>query len=295
MSVLICDADGELWFTRQEELGLDYISMPYSIDGNIYYYDLGKNTDLKKFYDDMRNGSAPTTMALNPAEYVDILEKYFSQGEDLLYVSFSHKMSGTFNQLQTALNELKDKYPERKCVVFDTNAISLGAGIQMEYAAMLRNDGASDEEILAKLSEFTHKVAMYFIVDDLVYLKRGGRLSAFAAFAGNLLGLKPVLSTDAEGGLNAVEKIKGKRKALKSIADKFAESWIESEMPVYILDADCSTDADYLESLILEKRPEAKSKIVRQMVGPVIGAHCGPGTVGAIFVANERPIPLAKK
>lgn len=293
MSVLICDADGELWFTRQEELGLDYISMPYSIDGNIYYYDLGKNTDLKKFYDDMRNGAAPTTMALNPAEYVDILEKYFSQGEDLLYVSFSHKMSGTFNQLQTALNELKDKYPERKCVVFDTNAISLGAGIQMEYAAMLRNAGASDEEILAKLAEFTHKVAMYFIVDDLVYLKRGGRLSAFAAFAGNLLGLKPILTTDEEGGLNAIEKIAGKRKAIKKIAEKVVETLTDTSMPVYVLDADAPADGEMLANLIAEKRPDAK--IVRQMVGPVIGAHCGPGTVGAIFVANERPIPLAKK
>ena len=293
MSVLICDADGELWFTRQEELGIDYISMPYSIDGNIYYYDFGKNTDLKKFYDDMRNGAAPTTMALNPAEYVDILEKYFSQGEDLLYVSFSHKMSGTFNQLQTALNELKDKYPERKCVVFDTNAISMGAGIQMEYAAMLRNDGASDEEILAKLNEFTHKVAMYFIVDDLVYLKRGGRLSAFAAFAGNLLGLKPILTTDEEGGLNAIEKITGKRKAIKKIAEKVAETLTDTSMPVYVMDADAPADGEMLANLIAEKRPDAK--IVRQMVGPVIGAHCGPGTVGAIFVANERPIPLANK
>ncbi len=292
MSVLICDADGELWFTRQEELGLDYISMPYSIDGNIYYYDLGKNTDLKKFYDDMRNGAAPTTMALNPAEYVDILEKYFSQGEDLLYVSFSHKMSGTFNQLQTALNELKDKYPERKCVVFDTNSISMGAGIQMEYAAMLRNAGASDEEILAKLSEFTHKVAMYFIVDDLVYLKRGGRLSAFAAFAGNLLGLKPILTTDAEGGLNAVEKITGKRKAIKAIAEKVANTLEQTDMSVYIMDADCRADAELLAKLIVEKRPDAK--IVHQMIGPVIGSHCGPGTIGVIFVANERPIPLAK-
>lgn len=292
MSVLICDADGELWFTRQEELGLDYISMPYSIDGNIYYYDLGKNTDLKKFYDDMRNGAAPTTMALNPAEYVDILEKYFSQGEDLLYVSFSHKMSGTFNQLQTALNELKDKYPERKCVVFDTNSISMGAGIQMEYAAMLRNAGASDEEILAKLAEFTHKVAMYFIVDDLVYLKRGGRLSAFAAFAGNLLGLKPILTTDAEGGLNAVEKITGKRKAIKAIAEKVANTLEQTDMSVYIMDADCRADAELLAKLIAEKRPDAK--IVHQMIGPVIGSHCGPGTIGVIFVANERPIPLAK-
>ena len=292
MSILICDADGELWFTRQEELGIDYISMPYSINGEIFYYDLGKNTDLKKFYDDMRNGAAPTTMALNPAEYVEILEKYFSQGEDLLYVSFSHKMSGTFNQLQTALNELKDKYPDRKCTVFDTNAICLGAGIQMEYAAMLKNAGASDDEILQKLGEFTHKVAMYFIVDDLVYLKRGGRLSAFAAFAGNLLGLKPILTTDAEGGLNAVEKITGKRKAIKKIAEKVAETLTDTSMSVYIMDADAPADGELLANLIAEKRPDAK--IVRQMVGPVIGAHCGPGTVGVIFVANERPIPLAK-
>ena len=292
MSVLICDADGELWFTKQEELGLDYISMPYSINGDIFYYDLGKNTDLKKFYDDMRNGAVSTTMALNPQEYVDILEKYFSQGEDLLYVSFSHKMSGTFGHLETALNILKDKYPERKCVIFDTNSISLGAGIQMEYAAMLRNNGATDEEILAKLAEFTHKIGMYFIVDDLVYLKRGGRLSAFAAFAGNLLGLKPILSTDAQGGLNAVEKIAGKRKAIKAIAEKVAKNLTDTSFPVYVLDADSDKDAELLVSLIKEKRPDAN--ITRQMVGPVIGSHCGPGTIGVIFVANERPIPLAK-
>ncbi len=292
MSVLICDADGELWFTKQEELGLDYISMPYSINGDIFYYDLGKNTDLKKFYDDMRNGAVSTTMALNPQEYVDILEKYFSQGEDLLYVSFSHKMSGTFGHLETALNLLKDKYPERKCVIFDTNSISLGAGIQMEYAAMLRNNGATDEEILAKLAEFTHKIGVYFIVDDLVYLKRGGRLSAFAAFAGNLLGLKPILSTDAHGGLNAVEKIAGKRKAIKAIAEKVAKTLTDTSFPVYVLDADSDKDAELLVSLIKEKRPDAN--IARQTVGPVIGSHCGPGTIGVVFVANARPIPLAK-
>ena len=292
MSVLICDADGELWFTRQEELGLDYISMPYSINGDIFYYDLGKNTDLKKFYDDMRNGAIPTTMALNPQEYVEILEKYFSQGEDLLYVSFSHKMSGTFGHLETALNLLKDKYPDRKCVIFTTNSISVGAGVQMEYAAMLRNNGATDEEILEKLAEFTHKVGMYFIVDDLVYLKRGGRLSAFAAFAGNLLGLKPILTTDAEGGLNAVEKIAGKRKAIKAIAEKVANTLTDTSFPVIVLDADDDKDAELLVSLIKEKRPDAN--VTRQMIGPVIGSHCGPGTVGVVFVADQRPIPLAK-
>lgn len=292
MSILICDADGELWFTRQEELGIDYISMPYTINGDIFYYDLGKNTDLKKFYDDMRNGAVPTTMALNPQEYVDILEKYFAQGEDVLYVSFSHKMSGTFDHLRVALTELAEKYPERKCTVFDTKSISVGAGIQMEYAAMLKNQGATDDEILSKLAEFTHKVAVYFVVDDLVYLKRGGRLSAFAAFAGNLLGLKPILTLDSKGGLNAVEKIPGKRKTIKTIAEKVIKTLADTSFPVYIMNADCPKDAEMLASLISEKRPEAK--IVHQTVGPVIGAHCGPGTVGAIFVADKRPIPLAE-
>lgn len=292
MSILICDADGELWFTRQEELGLDYISMPYTINGDIFYYDLGKNTDLKKFYDDMRNGAVPTTMALNPQEYVDILGKYFAEGQDVLYVSFSHKMSGTFDHLRVALTELAEKYPDRKCTIFDTKSISLGAGIQMEYAAMLKNDGATDDEILSKLAEFTNKVAVYFVVDDLVYLKRGGRLSAFAALAGNLLGLKPILTLDAKGGLNAVEKIAGKRKAIKSIAEKVVKTLSDKSFPVYVVDADCPADGDLLESLIVEKHPDAK--IIRQTVGPVIGAHCGPGTVGAIFVADQRPIPLAE-
>lgn len=292
MSILICDADGELWFTRQEELGVDYISMPYSINGDVFYYDLGKNTDLKKFYNDMRNGAVPTTMALNPQEYVDILDKYFAEGQDVLYVSFSHKMSGTFDHLRVALTELAEKYPDRKCTIFDTKSISLGAGMQMDYAATLKNDGATDEEILTKLADFTNKVAVYFVVDDLVYLKRGGRLSTFAAFAGNLLGLKPILTLDSKGGLNALEKIAGKRKAIKAIANKVVKSLADATFPVYVLDADCPADGDLLESLIAEKRPDAK--IIRQTVGPVIGAHCGPGTVGAIFVADQRPIPLAE-
>ncbi len=292
MSVLICDADGELWFTRQEELGVDYIAMPYSYDGNIHYYDLGKNTDFDVFYQAMRNGSVPTTMALNPAEYVEILEKYFSKGEDVLYVSFSHAMSGTFGHLETALAELKEKYPDRKCTVFDTKSISLGAGLQMEYAAMLKNQGATDGEILQKLAEFTNRVAMYFMVDDLVYLKRGGRLSGFAAFAANLLALKPVLSTNEDGRLSVLEKIQGKRKAMRHMAEKVVADLTGTDYTVYVVDADSKADGDLLAQMIKEKRPDAK--IVRQIIGPVIGSHCGPGTLGVIFVADKRPVELKK-
>ncbi len=289
-SVLLIDADGELWYTRQEELGVECISMPYTYNNEEYYYDLGKNTDLKKFYQAIRDGAVPKTMALNPQEYYEIIEKHYAVGNDVLYVSFSHAMSGTFNHLDTALGMLAEKYPERKCTIFDTNSISLGAGIQMEYAAELKNKGASDEEILAFLNDFTNRVAIYFMVDDLNHLKRGGRLSAFSAFAGTLLSLKPILTVDGDGKLSVLEKIVGKKKAIRSIADKVVQTLTGTEYTVYVLDADCEADGDMLADLIKQGRPDAK--IVRQTVGPVIGAHCGPGTIGAIFVADKRPIPL---
>lgn len=292
MSVLLIDADGDLWFTEQEQLGVQYISMPYTYNGETYYYDLGKNTDLHEFYEAMRNGAVSTTQALNPEEYKEILTPIFERGEDVLYVSFGHEMSGTFGHLETAYNELKSIYPERKITVFDTKSICMGSGIQMLAAAKMKNAGASDDEIIAFLNDFTNRVAMYFVVDDLVYLKRGGRLSAIAAFAGTVLGLKPVLTTDENGKLNSVEKIPGTKKALRSIADKVIKTLAETEYSVYVMDADNKECGDELARLIAEARPDAK--IVRQQIGPVIGSHCGPGTFGVIFIADQRPIPLKK-
>lgn len=291
MSVLICDADGELWYTRAEELGLYSIAMPYSYGGNVYYYDLGKNTDFRAFYDAVRGGEIPKTMALNPEEYVQILESYFEKGEDVLYVSFSHAMSGTFDHLNTALEQLQQKYPDRKCTVFDTKSICLGAGIQMEYAAVLKNSGASDDEIIEKLTSFRDRVAVYFVVDDLMHLKRGGRLSGIAAFAGTLLSLKPMLTVDEKGSLKVFEKITGKKKALRKMADHVIAELTGTEFNVYVLDADCPEEGDAFAAMIKEARPEAK--IVRQTVGPVIGSHCGPGTIGVIFIADSRPVPLS--
>lgn len=290
MSVLIIDVDGELWYKRQEELGVDYIKMPFSYGGKEYYYDLGKETDFGAFYKAVRGGEVPKTMALNPDDYIRILEPYFARGEDVLYVSFSHAMSGTFDHLNTALNTLYEKYPERKCKIFDTKGISLAAGIQMEYAAELKNKGASDDEIIEELTKLRDRVTVYFVVDDLMHLKRGGRLSGAAAFAGTLLSLKPVLTHDEHGGLKVYEKITGKRKAIRRMADRVINELTGTDFPVYVIDADSPEEGDQLRDMILEKRPEAK--IVRQIVGPVIGSHCGPGTVGVIFIADKRPIPL---
>ena len=292
MSTMIFDSNGELWHTRAEELGLDYISMPYYIDGQEYFYDLGKATDFRKFYDLVRAGNIPKTQALNPEDYKKFLTPYFERGEDILYISFSHRLSGTFQSLELALRELKESYPDRRCTVFDTNSISLGAGIQVEEAAKLRAKGASDEEILDFLKTFTDRVCVYFVVDDLMHLKRGGRCSGLAAVAGTVLGLKPMLSVGADGGLTVLSKIAGRKKAIRTLAEKVAEELTDESCSVYVVDADCPEEGDRLRDLILEKRPNAH--VVRQIVGPVIGSHCGPGTLGVIFVGDHRPVPLEK-
>ena len=292
MSTMIFDSNGELWHTRAEELGLDYISMPYYIDGQEYFYDLGKATDFRKFYDLVRAGNIPKTQALNPEDYKKFLTPYFERGEDILYISFSHRLSGTFQSLELALRELKESYPDRRCTVFDTNSISLGAGIQVEEAAKLRAKGASDEEILDFLKTFTDRVCVYFVVDDLMHLKRGGRCSGLAAVAGTVLGLKPMLSVGADGGLTVLSKIAGRKKAIRTLAEKVAEELTDESCSVYVVDADCPEEGDRLRDLILEKRPNAH--VVRQIVGPVIGSHCGPGTLGVSFVGDHRPVPLEK-
>ncbi len=293
MSKLLCDSNGELWFDKVKELGMDFISMPYCYCGKEYSYDLGENTDFAAFYSAVRAGNIPKTMALNPENYKDILTPYFEAGEDVLYVSFSHAMSGTFGQLDAALKELKESFPERKCTVFDTNSISLGAGIQMQAAAMKKQEGATDEEIIEFLNDFTDKVCVYFSVDDLMHLKRGGRLSAVSAVAGTILQVKPILSVNGKGGLSVLEKVTGRKKAVRTLAQKVIDGLKDTSYPVYMVDADCKEEGDELAAIVREKRPDAQ--IVRQIVGPVIGTHCGPGTLGVIFIGDKRPVPLEGK
>lgn len=288
MAVFFCDTDCELWYTTAKELGVKVIPMPYTVDGEERLYDLGENTDLKAFFDRMRAGAAVSTAGLNPQTYIDIFEPYFKAGEEVLYVAFSSRMSNTFSYLDTAIAELKAKYPDAKYRRYDTLNISMGAGIMVYLAAKFFNAHGGDvDATCAYLDTLVQNVAVLFVVDDLKYLARGGRLSPAKAKIGNVLQLKPVLYVNKEGEIDVLTKQNGFKKAMSFIVSEFARKYRHVEgAPVVIVGADCDGYVAELRSRIESEAGGAE--IIVQPVGPVIGAHCGPGTYGIIFTAESR-------
>lgn len=283
MSVLFCDTNCELWYDKAEALGLKVIQMPYTLDGVEYYYDLGKATDFKHFYERIRAKSMPTTAALNEYNYIEYFEPYLAEGKDIFYITFSHKLSGTFEFMNKAIEQLKAKYPERKITIFDTQSISMGAGFQVYYGAKKWKEGASDEELSAYLEEIRKHTSVYFAVNDLFHLKRGGRLSGAAATVGTILGVKPIIRINDEGRLFPVFKEKGTKKAIIRLAHLVAEQGDKlDKYDVYVLDGDCPQEGEELKDKISELTG-GKAKVIRQTIGPVIGTHCGPGTLGIVF------------
>lgn len=288
MSVLFIDTDGELRFDLADEVKANVIRMPYTLNGVEYYDDGGKEIDYADFFKKLRNGGSSTTAALNANDYIGYFEPYFKKGEDILYISFGSHFSATFTHMETALGELKAKYPNVKFTRFDTDSISMGTGFMQYYGAKKFNQcGGNIEETVAYLNELKNRVYTMFIVDDLHHLKRGGRISSTAATFGSLLGIKPVLKITDKGIIENVDKIKGAKKVISYLTDRFEEYCDDTDnYDVWLMEADRKDDAEILKANILKTHPKANVHI--QLVGPVIGTHCGPGTLGIIFHAKSR-------
>ena len=282
MSVIFCDSNCELWYDILNKNDIKLIKMPYTLDLTEYYYDCGENTDFNYFYKKVRDKSLPTTAALNTFNYIEIFEPYFKASEDILYIAFSSQMSATFNFLDEAIKELSKKYPKAKFKKFDTLNISLGAGILVYNAIKLKNEGKNNDQIYNSLNNLREKVAIYILVNDLNHLKRGGRVSASAALMGGLLNIKPILSVE-NGKLKPFEKVKGRSKGLSEIAKKFDELWDRNYKEVWLLGADCKSEIEEYSKLLKEKYGKAID-LKTQPIGPVVGTHCGPDTIGLIFI-----------
>lgn len=282
MYQLFCDSNCELWHTIVKELGLNVIRMPYILGEEESFYDLGENTDFKAFFDKMRGGATPKTSALNEYAYTEYFEPILARGEDIYYITFSHQMSGTFNAMKKVIEQLKEKYPDREIRFKDSKSVSMGSGFITYYAALQYKNGATMDELDAYLDEIISKTGVYFVVDDLTYLHRGGRISGVSKVMGNLLGIKPILHIDEEGKIINVNKVKGMKKALATLLDYMkADSGDLENYKTYIMHADCEELGQSFAQAIKEKFGDIE--VVLQPVGPVIGAHCGPGTIGLIY------------
>lgn len=284
---LFCDSNCELWHTTVKELGLNVIRMPYTVGGEEFFYDMGENTDFKAFFKKMREGEVPKTSALNSTMYTEYFEPVLKAGEDIYYITFSHAMSKTFDAMDAAIAELKKKYPEREIRTINTRTISLGSGFITYYAALKYREGATMDELDEYIKELIPRTATYFAVEDLTYLYRGGRVSGVSKVFGNMLGIKPVLYFNEEGKILNIAKAKGFKKALSTMLNFLKEKGDEVEKyKIFVLQADCEDTAAGFVKDIKELYPEADVEV--QPVGPVIGSHCGPGTVGLIFHCKQR-------
>ncbi len=251
---LFCDSNCELWHETVKELGLNVIRMPYTIDGEMHYYDMGENTDFKGFFDKMRKGAEAKTQALNEYDYLEYFEPVLAAGDDIYYITFSHKMSGTFGAMKSAIAQLKEKYPDREIRYKDSKTISLGAGMIVYYGALEYNKGATMDELDAYLDDLIEHVATYFVVEDLTYLHRGGRVSGVSKVVGNLLGIKPMLCFDEEGKIINFAKVKGFKNALSKLRAIMAEKGSELDRyKVFILQADTDKAAEDFAAAIKEQ------------------------------------------
>ena len=267
------------------EWNVSYQGLSFRFDGDETEYTSGDMPE-KEFYDHMRAGKVARTAAVNPDAFLRAFEEELQKGNDILYIGFSSGLSTTFNSGRLAAEELSEKYPDRKILVIDSLAASAGEGLLVYYAVQKKNEGASIEEVAAYIEDMKLNLCHWFTVEDLVYLKRGGRVSAATALVGGMLNIKPIMHVDNEGHLVKVTIAKGRRASLKALADKFKTTVIDPNAPVFISHGDCAGDIDDLVTM-LKERGATDIRIITY-VGSVIGAHSGPGTVALFFVGTER-------
>ena len=290
--VFMTDSDSDLPYQIADERNIPVIAMPYALDGKENYDDNGRSGEAaqKAFFDKMRAGAVPVTSCLSKENYISFLEPFLKEGKDILYVAFSSNMSATLQYCRQAWDELKKTYPDRRLVISDTLSISAPMSLLILQAHDLYLKGASMEEVDQWITDNRMRAQCFMTVENLVYLKRGGRLSPTSAFFGTMLDIKPIIVIGRGGKMDAAEKAKGRKKTLQTIVDRTVTN-IEDPTgkTIILMHGDCIEDAQKLKDMLLEKLPGLK-EVRLQMIGPVIGAHCGPGTLACTFMGKERPV-----
>ncbi len=283
---IVCDSACDLSPEMLRQRGVEVVPLSFHFDGERKEY---TSLNTKDFYSKMRSGRTAKTAGVNIFSFKSTFEPILKSGKDILYLGFSSALSITFNSAKTAADELSTVYPNRKIITIDTLCASAGIALLLD---MILAKDADVEDVKAFVEAFKLKVCHWFTVDNLEYLKRGGRIGADSAIVGNMLGIKPILHVDKYGRLVPVAKVRGRRSAINTLTQKYGEMH-EGDCDVYISHADCPDDAELLANT-LKNKYNANVRLITS-VGPVIGAHSGPGTLALFFIGKERHPPTKQE
>lgn len=263
-----------------------YLSFKFTDEDTVY---LNNEMPIGDFYKAMREGRQAKTSGVNSETFRLMMEEELQAGRDVLYLGLTSGISNTFNAGRLAAEQLREAYPERKILAVDPLSASAGLGMWLHIAVEMREKGASIEEVAQYIEKNRLSMCHWFTVDDLVYLKRGGRVSAAAALVGGVLGIKPVMHVDNDGRLAGVTKVRGRRAALHALAERYATMAKDKENGLmFISHGDCYADVETLIADVQALSGRTRGADYIADVGPVIGSHSGPGTISIFFLGCER-------
>lgn len=272
-------------YIKKHDLGI--MSLTYTLEGTTYSKD--NPLDVRLFYEKMRNGSMPTTSQVNPENAKNIFLPYLKDGYDILHIAFSSGLSGSYNSTRIAAEELSEDFPDRKITIIDSLAASLGEGLLVHKAVMLKEQGADLDTVADWVEQNKLHIVHNFTVDDLFHLHRGGRVSKATAILGTMINVKPILHVDDEGHLIALSKVRGRKKSLQALVDSMEKqmgAYRSQNDIVFISHGDSLADAQYVADLV-KQRFGIESFLINY-VGPTIGAHSSPGTIALFYMGDYR-------
>lgn len=288
---ITCCSTADMPASYMEEHAIPYACFHFHLNGKEYADDLGASIPFEEFYRQIDEGAMPTTAQINPEEYEALFLPILKEGKDICHLTLSSGISGSINSARIAAANLMEEYPERKIIVIDSLCASVGYGLLVDTALTLQKEGMDLDTLADWLIKNRTKLHHWFTTSDLTHLRRGGRVSASAAFFGNMLGICPIMQVSRTGTLIPQDKCRGSKKALRELKDRmvrYAQDGPAYKGKCFIGHSARPQEAQYLAGLIEEAFPQLAGKILITSIGTVIGSHTGPGTVVAAFWGGER-------
>ncbi len=283
--VIITDGPCDLPKNYCEEHQVTVVPLYVSLAGAAPVFFPADTFDTKGFYDALREAKPVKTSAPSIDDFRNVMLPYLQNGKDILYVGFSSKLSATYNAARLAAEDFKESFPERRILCLDSKCASLGQGLLVDLLVQKRESGWSLEDTFAYGEKMIPRIRHWFTVDDLMHLKRGGRISGTTAIFGTMLQIKPILRVNEEGGLEPYSKVRGRRTALKQLADYIGENMVPDTLTA-ISHGDCEEDAIFVRDIL--RRKYGIKKIMMNLVDPIVGAHSGPGTLAVFYVDKNE-------